>query len=210
VSPKCSTFTGNYTVTVEGEDSLLQTTGDLTLGATNQQANKKRTSGSTTMNVKGGTVSVGGWLNVGGGDYDCAMNYLTISEPAAKMELGTLNCRTNATLKFVVPERGFENAAIISATNKVYLAEGMPPITVDATECKKCAWVSLLEAEKGITNLTAENLASRVVLVEKDGHLTKGDRPYEFRLVTDSSGESPIVTALKFRVGSMGLAIVIR
>ena len=210
VSPKFSTFTGNYTVTVEGEDSLLQTTDDLTLGATNQQANKKRTSGSTTMNVKGGTVSVGGWLNVGGGDYDCAMNYLTISEPAAKMELGTLNCRTNATVKFVVPERGFENAVIISATNKVYLAAGMPPIKIDATACKGCGWVSLFEAEKGISNLTEENLESRVVFMESNGHKSYGDKPCELRLVVDSSGDTPVVKQLQFRVRIGGLSIIVR
>lgn len=210
VSPRHTQFKGSYTIDVSGENALFNVTGNATLGCVNMTASSYGTSGSTRMTVDGGSVTVGGTLNVGGGEFDRRKDYLTVSGATATMNLGTLNCLTNAVVKFVVPESGFDNSAIISATNRIQLAEGMPPITVDATECKKCAWVSLLEAEKGITNLTAENLASRVVLVEKDGHLTKGDRPYEFRLVTDSSGESPIVTALKFRVGSMGLAIVIR
>lgn len=210
VSPRHTQFKGSYTIDVSGENALFNVTGNATLGCVNMTASSYGTTGSTRMTVDGGSVTVGGTLNVGGGEFDRRKDYLTVSGATATMNLGTLNCLTNAVVKFVVPESGFDNSAIISATNRIQLAEGMPPITVDATECKKCAWVSLLEAEKGITNLTAENLASRVVLVEKDGHLTKGDRPYEFRLVTDSSGESPIVTALKFRVGSMGLAIVIR
>ena len=210
VAPRYTNYSKTYTLDIVGPGSVFSASGDFTMGPVAQQAGTCRSSGNTKVNVKDGTVSVGGWLNVGGGSIDQAMNYLTVSGAMASMNLGTLNCRTNATLKFVVPEKGFENAAIISATNRIQLAEGMPPITVDATECKNCAWVSLLAAEKGITNLTEENLASRVVLAEKDGHLTKGDRPYEFKLVTDSSGESPIVTALKFRVGSMGLAILIR
>ena len=209
-APKFTNYSKTYTLDIVGSESVFSASGDVTMGPVAQQAGTVRTSGNTKVNVKGGTVTVGGSLNVGGGANDHAMNYLTISGETATMNLGTLNCRTNAVVKFVVPEKGFENAAIISATNRIQLAEGMPPITVDATECKNCAWVSLLAAEKGITNLTEENLASRVVLAEKDGHLTKGDRPYEFKLVTDSSGESPIVTALKFRVGSMGLAILIR
>ncbi len=210
VSPRHTQFKGLYKIDVSGENALFDVTGNATLGCVNMTASSYGTSGSTRMNVDGGSVAVGGTLNVGGGDYDRRNDYLTISGATASMRLGTLNCLTNAVVKFVVPENGFENADIVSATNKIHLAAGMPPITVDATECKNCAWVSLLAAEKGITNLTEENLASRVVLVEKDGHLTKGDRPYEFKLVTDSSGESPIVTALKFRVGSMGLAIIIR
>ena len=138
------------------------------------------------------------------------MNYLTVSGPTVRMELGTLNCRTNATLKFVVPERGFENAAIISATNKVYLAEGMPPIKIDATACKGCKWTSLFEAEKGITNLTAENLESRVVFVETNGQKSYGDRPCDLRLVVDSSGDTPVVKKLQFRVQIGGLSITVR
>ncbi len=210
ISPRHTQFKGLYKIDVFGENASFNVTGNAILGCVNMTASSYGTSGSTRMNVDGGSVTVGGTLNVGGGEFDRRNDYLTISGATASMKLGTLNCLTNAVVKFVVPEKGFENANIISATNRIQLAEGMPPITVDATECKNCVWVSLLAAEKGITNLTEENLASRVVLAEKDGHLTKGDRPYEFKLVTDSSGESPIVTALKFRVGSMGLAILIR
>ena len=197
-------FSGAYTIKVEGEDSLFQTTSGMSLGV------RTRTAGTASLNVKGGTVKVGGTLALGAGDNDSSMNYLTVSESTAKLELGTLNCRTNATLKFVVPERGFENAAIISATNKVVLAEGMPPIKIDATACKGCGWVSLLEAEKGITNLTAENLASRVVFVETNGHKSYGDRPCDLRLVVDSSGDTPVVKKLQFRVQIGGLSIIVR
>jgi hypothetical protein len=162
------------------------------------------------MTVDGATVTVANALNVGGGDNDRGMNYLTVSGPTVKMELGTLNCRTNATVKFVVPERGFENAVIISATNKVYLAAGMPPIKIDATACKGCGWVSLFEAEKGISNLTEENLASRVVFVETNGHKSYGDRPCDLRLVVDSSGDTPVVKKLQFRVQIGGLSIIVR
>ena len=197
-------FSGAYTIKVEGEDSLFQTTSGMSLGV------RTRTAGTASLNVKGGTVKVGGTLALGAGDNDSSMNYLTVSESTAKLELGTLNCRTNATLKFVVPERGFENAAIISATNKVYLAEGMPPIKIDATACKGCKWTSLFEAEKGITNLTAENLASRVVFVETNGHKSYGDRPCDLRLVVDSSGDTPVVKKLQFRVQIGGLSIIVR
>lgn len=197
-------FSGAYTIKVEGEDSLFQTTSGMSLGV------RTRTAGTASLNVKGGTVKVGGTLALGAGDNDSSMNYLTVSESTAKLELGTLNCRTNATLKFVVPERGFENAAIISATNKVYLAEGMPPIKIDATACKGCKWTSLFEAEKGITNVTAENLASRVVFVETNGHKSYGDRPCDLRLVVDSSGDTPVVKKLQFRVQIGGLSINVR
>ena len=153
---------------------------------------------------------MGGTLALGAGDNDSSMNYLTVSESTAKLELGTLNCRTNATVKFVVPERGFENAVIISATNKVYLAEGMPPIKIDATACKGCKWTSLFEAEKGITNLTAENLESQVVFIESNGHKSYGDKPCELRLVVDSSGDTPVVKKLQFRVQIGGLSIIVR
>lgn len=197
-------FSGAYTIKVEGEDSLFQTTSGMSLGV------RTRTAGTASLNVKGGTVKVGGTLALGAGDNDSSMNYLTVSESTAKLELGTLNCRTNATVKFVVPERGFENAVIISATNKVYLAEGMPPIKIDATACKGCKWTSLFEAEKGITNVTAENLASRVVFVETNGHKSYGDRPCDLRLVVDSSGDTPVVKKLQFRVQIGGLSIIVR
>ena len=207
ISPRHTKFLGTYTISVEGPDALFQVTDDATLGAVNMTASSYRTSGSTRMNVNGGFVKIDGWLNVGGGNFDCAMNYLTVSGATARMELGTLNCRTNATVKFVVPETGFGNAAIIHATNTVSLATGMPSIQIDATECRECPWTSLLAADKGISNLTAATLEERVALVEKDGHKTVRDHPYEFRLLTDNS----TVKALQFRVvGDNNTVILLR
>lgn len=209
-SPRYTNFTKTYTTSIVGADAVFNANDSVTLGPVKQQAGTYRASGETKMTVDGATVTVANALNVGGSDNDRGMNYLTVSGPTVRMELGTLNCRTNATLKFVVPERGFENAAIISATNKVYLAEGMPPIKIDATACKGCKWTSLFEAEKGITNVTAENLASRVVFVETNGHKSYGDRPCDLRLVVDSSGDTPVVKKLQFRVQIGGLSIIVR
>ena len=210
VSPRYTNLSKTYTTSIIGADAVFCANDSVTLGPVAQNAGYYRASGATKMTVDGATVTVSNALNVGSGSLDCGMNYLTVSGPTVRMELGTLNCRTNATLKFVVPERGFENAAIISATNKVYLAEGMPPIKIDATACKGCKWTSLFEAEKGITNVTAENLASRVVFVETNGHKSYGDRPCDLRLVVDSSGDTPVVKKLQFRVQIGGLSIIVR
>ncbi len=209
-SPRYTNFTKTYTTSIVGADAVFSANDSVTLGPVKQQAGTYRASGATKMTVDGATVIVANALNVGGGDNDRGMNYLTVSGPTVKMELGTLNCRTNATLKFVVPERGFENAVIISATNKVLLAEGMPSIKIDATACKGCKWTSLFEAEKGITNLTDENLESRVVFVKTNGHKSYGDRPCDLRLVVDSSGDTPVVKKLQFRVQIGGLSIMVR
>ena len=210
VSPRYTNLSKTYTTSIIGADAVFCANDSVTLGPVAQNAGYYRASGATKMTVDGATVTVSNALNVGSGSLDCGMNYLTVSGPTVRMELGTLNCRTNATLKFVVPERGFENAAIISATNKVYLAEGMPPIKIDATACKGCGWVSLFEAEKGISNLTEENLESRVVFMESNGHKSYGDKPCELRLVVDSSGDTPVVKQLQFRVQIGGLSIIVR
>ena len=210
VSPRYTNLSKTYTTSIIGADAVFCANDSVTLGPVAQNAGYYRASGATKMTVDGATVTVSNALNVGSGSLDCGMNYLTVSGPTVRMELGTLNCRTNATLKFVVPERGFENAAIISATNKVYLAAGMPPIKIDATACKGCKWTSLLEAEKGITNLTAENLESQVVFIESNGHKSYGDKPCELRLVVDSSGDTPVVKQLQFRVQIGGLSIIVR
>ncbi len=205
VSPLSSRSLGNYTTTITGSSAVFSATGNVTLGPTSLQANKRRDSGSTRMNVDGGAVEVGETLCIGG-TCDYAMNYLTVSGATATMELGSLTCCTNATVKFVIPDGGFSNATVIHVNGAAALAEDMPPIYIDATACKSCPWVTLLEANGGITNLTEDNLASRVVLVEEDGHKTLGDRPYNIKLIT--SGE--VVTALKFRVAQSGLAILVR
>jgi hypothetical protein len=210
-SPRHTGFGGRtFTIDVCGSDSLFRTTGDATLGTTAMQGGQYRTSGATRMNVKGGSVSVGGTLYVGGGDSDRAMNYLTISEESAALDVGTFTCRTNATVKFIFPERGFASTVVIAATNKVNLTETMPPIQIDATACKSCAWTSLLKAPKGISNLTDDNLSSWVTLIETDGHKTPGDRSFALRLVTETFGGTPVVTALQFRVGGGGLCLIVR
>lgn len=150
---RCAT----YTMRMIGEQAELEVEGDIRLGA-GWHSDACR-NGASVLEVDGATVTAGGNLVLGTEHDGLATNTLEVAGAAAKVTAANLTCTTNAVIRFVIPEKGFDEERVVAATNKITLAKIVPtPIEIDATACRSGEWQTLLAAEKGIENLSREQI----------------------------------------------------
>lgn len=188
--PTSADFKGWQMMYVSGADSIVQLSGDFTLGKSG------RAEGASVVYLDGGTVSVGGTLKIGD---DARANRFNVDGAEAQVTAATLSYNQQASTKFTLPKTGFAHPVFATTGDLTFPAAGLDTkLRIDATKCTSGAWQTLYQAGGEIKNFTTD-------LVTVTG--TYKNRPSELKLVKNA--EDKLVKVL-FRVKTGGLVVFLR
>ena len=196
-APQDSRYEYDYTINVRGETGKLELSSNLNVCSPTRDF---RTKGSSTLNVEGGEVAVGGTIAFGS-SADKRKNYFNLSGVTAKVTAAAMSCATNAVNTNTEPETGFANTLVETAGNIAFSSNAAikTPITIDATACKSGAWQTLFKSSGG----EIKNYSNAQITVSG----TYKNRESQLRVVTD---EEEKVTAVQFRVKGGGLVLILK
>ncbi len=171
----------------------------------NGSSNKRTPEQASEFTMNGGTINCTRYLNIGA-VHETGGNRLSITGPSAHCMAGLFALTNASTLAIQIPDKGFNEPALIEVKKNADDAQGIATLSadssieIDTTEYKgDTVTLTLIKAVKIDSALTAEEIAAKIT--------SRRNQKCKVWFEVDDQGEK---VALQMKVSKVGTWIIIR